>query len=396
MFEPITSSVGWSTKTDSARAGREAASMARAQLLPHSSQLAIVFGSSWFDQSLLLSGVRSVLGRIPVIGGSTAGEITPEGPSSHSCVVLLIGSDKLVWSVGLGEGLDRAPREAGHQAAYQAAQELQGHQRIGFLTFADGLATQYADVVRGMEEVLGTSSLIVGGLAGDDLRFAQTYQYANDRVVSRAVVGVLFGGTGKLGIGIQHGFAPISKSRQITRAHANILHELDGQPAASVYEEYFGRELINQMHSGGMTRQRIAYPLGIQTGETNQWLLRNVVSVHDDGSMDCSGDIPEGSWLQLMIVSRDLALEAARTAALAATQSLNRVAAVILYDSVTRRKLLGERYLAMEVAAIREVVGPSVPLAGCCTYGEQAPVGMASLGRTGVHTGSVLIIAVGT
>lgn len=382
---------------DAAEAGHEAAERARAQLAAPGPHLALVFASSWFDQSALLQGVRSVLHKTALIGASTAGEITPDGPVSHSCVVLLIASEILEWSVGIGEGVDRAPREAGQQAAYMALKGFRGDQRSGFLLFGDGLMTSHADVVRGIQEVLGTNALIAGGLAGDDLRYEATYQYCNHRVATRSVVGVLLGGDGKLGVGIEHGFAPISKPRHVTRARANVLMELDRQPAASVYKEYFGEELVGQMRQERFTRPGIAYPLGIQTDSPDHWLLRNVVSFRDDGSLTCSAEIPEGSWLQLMVGSRDLALDAARRATQQAIRSLNRVAAVVVCDSVVRRVLLGPRQAAEEVQQIRSAIGPSVPLIGCYTYGEQAPIGTTgAAGRTAVQTGSVLVVALGT
>ena len=397
MSETIVSAVGWSTQTDAARAGSEAADMALSRLSFRGPQLAFVFGSSWFDQPALLRGVRSILHQTPLIGGSTAGEIVPEGPISHSCVVLLLGSTTLSWSVGYAEGADRVPREAGQKAAFSAMKEFQGVQRLGCLVVGDGLVTGSADVVRGIQEVLGTSSLVVGGLAGDDLRFTQTYQYCNSRVISRGVSAVLLGGAGKIGVGLQHGFAPISKPRHITRAQANVLIELDHQPAASVYEEYFGADLVQRMRREGVSRQGIAYPLGIQSEMDNYWLLRNVVSFREDGSLACSGEIPEGSWLQLMIGNRELAVEAARVAAQEAIQSLNRVAAVLVFDSAIRRRLLGSQHAAMEVACIRQVIGPSVTIAGCYTYGQQAPLGQGStFGRIAVQTSSVLVIAIGT
>jgi len=397
MSETIVSTVGWSTQTDATRAGSEAADMALSRLSFRGPQLAFVFGSSWFDQPALLRGVRSILHQTPLIGGSTAGEIVPEGPISHSCVVLLIGSTALSWSVGYAEGADRAPREAGQKAAFDAMKEFQGVQRLGCLMIGDGLVTGSADVVRGIQEVLGTSSLIVGGLAGDDMRFAQTYQYCNSRIISRGVAAVLLGGAGKIGVGLQHGFAPISKPRHITRAQANVLIELDHQPAASVYEEYFGADLVQRMRREGVSRQGIAYPLGIQSETDHYWLLRTVVSFREDGSLACSGEIPEGSWLQLMIGNRELAVEAARVAAQEAIQSLNRVAAVLVFDSAIRRKLLGSQHAAMEIACIRQVIGPSVTIAGCYTYGQQAPLGQGSaFGRIAVQTGSVLVVAIGT
>lgn len=397
MPEAITATVGWSERSEALLAGKEAAESALRKLSSLKPKLAIVFGSSWFNQPLLLQGIRSVLGQLPLVGQSTAGEIVPRGPTSHSCAVLLIASDVLTCSFGLGERVDRAPREAGQQAAYAAVRQFHGGPRVGCLLFGEGLVTSYADVVRGVQEILGTSFLIAGGMAGDDLRFAQTYQYFNHRVLSQAVVGVLLGGSIQMGVGIEHGFAPISRPRRITRAHANILYELDRQPAASVYEEYFGPDVVQRMRADGSTRQGIAYPLGIQPETTDYWLLRNVVSFGEDGSLSCSGEILEGSWLQLMIGNKKLALEAASKAAQQAMQSLTRVGCVLVFDSATRRKLLGFEHAAREIARIREAVGPSTPLIGCYTYGEQAPCGnTTAYERMAVQTGSVLVVALGT
>jgi hypothetical protein len=397
MSQSLNASIGWSTASDAFQAGGEAARMARERLQPLGPQLALVFGSSWFDQAQLVRGVRAVVGGSALLGGSTAGEIVSSGPLTRSCAVLLLSSTTLTWGLGSGQGITADPRKAGQQAAFDAVKGLATTQRIGFLFFGDGLATSYAEVVRGVQEVLGTSSLIAGGLAGDELQFSRTYQYFHHQVFSDALVGVVFGGQGKMGVGIHHGFAPISKPRRISRAHANLLMELDGQPAASVYEEYFGAEVVARMRREGFTRQASAYPLGIQGAGQDQWLLRNVVSFEEDGSLACSAEMLEGGWLQLMIGSREFALEAARRAAQDALKPLDRVAAVIVFDSVSRRKLLGQQQGAEEIAVLRQVVGPATPLIGCYTYGEQAPLGSASLvGRTVVQTGSILVIALGT
>ena len=388
--------MGWSAHPNATQAGKHAAQQALGSLGSQQPRLGFIFGSSWFNQPALLHGVRSALADVPLLGGSTAGEITPEGPASHSCVVLLLASEAIACSIGTGEYANIHPREAGQHAGQAALQAFHGSPRMGFLFFGDGLMTGTADVTRGLREALGTSSLVVGGLAGDDLQRSGTYQYADQQVMRRSVVGVLVGGSIKIGVGSEHGFAPISKPRRITRATANILYELDGLPAASVYEEYFGADLMGRLREEGFTRQRIAYPLGIQRNQQQPALLRNVVSFEADGSLACSGEIPEGGWLQLMIGSPERALEAAGAAAQSAVQSLNRIAGVLVFDSVVRRLLLGSRYAALEIARIREAIGPSTVLGGCYTYGEQAPVGpTATYEETAIQTGSVLVIAFG-
>ncbi|MBI3311935.1 MAG: FIST C-terminal domain-containing protein, partial [Candidatus Omnitrophica bacterium] len=342
-----------------------------------------------------LEGIRSVFPSTPIIGGSTAGEITPEGPKHRSCVVLALAYEELALGVGAGSGADHDPRLAGHQAAQQAVRHLKARTRSGFIFFGDGLLTGYTEVLRGIQDVLGTSSLVTGGLTGDDLRFTQTYQYADDQVLSRGVAGLLLGGACTIGVGVQHGFQPISKPRRITRARANILSELDGRPASSFYEDYFGSTIMETVQDAGLTRRLIAYPLGIQLDSTGQFLLRNVLSFADDGSMACTGEVSEGSWVQLMIGNKELVIEAAGLAAQDAIRPLRAVHAVLVFDCVARRQLLGQD-AGLELARIQDVIGPTVPLIGCYTYGEQTPLGAASMyGRSTVQTGACLIIAIG-
>ncbi|MBI4597663.1 MAG: FIST C-terminal domain-containing protein [Candidatus Omnitrophica bacterium] len=397
MVDDILSSVGWSDLPDAGTAGSEAARRALGQIPKLAPKLALVFGSSWLQQEELLAGIRAVLPTTPLLGESTAGEITPQGPASHRCVLVLFFGKGMVCQVGMSLSVDRAPRDAGQQLAFAATQGCDGLPRAGFLLLGDGLMTSYAEVIRGLQEVLGTGTMIAGGIAGDDRRFAQTYQYCNDHVATGAVAGVLFAGAVKIGVGSGHGFAPISKPRRITKASANILYELDQRPAASVYEEYFGADVMERLRHEGMTRQTIAYPLGIQQEATDPWLLRNVVSFGSDGSLLCSSEVREGAWLQLMIGSRQRALDAAQQAAQAAVRGMNRISCVLVFDSVIRQILLGSRYAAVEIDRIRDVIGTATPMAGCYTYGEQAPVtARMTADRISMQTGSVLVIAIGT
>ena len=397
MAKTTRAAIGWSANPDALMAGQAAARMAYRHVGQHAeARLVIVFGSSRFDQAMLLQGVRDTFGdSVPLVGGSTAGELTPEGPKHHSCVVMAVASEELLVGVGVSTQVEANARRAGYEAAQEAVRALPSKSRSGMILFGDGLLTGYHEVLWGIQEVLGTSALVTGGLMGDDLRFTQTYQYAQERVISRGIVGLLLGGNCAIGVGVEHGFEPISKPRRVTRAHANILHELDGRPAAAFYEEYFGEALAETMREAGLTRELIAYPLGMQMDSSGRFLLRSVRGFGPDGSLRCTGEIPEGARVQLMIGSKSSAVEAAVLAARQAVQSLRAVHFAVVFDSAVRQRLLGHE-AEEELLQIRQVIGPSVPLIGCYTYGEQAPLGHPyPYGRSSVQTGACLVIAVG-
>jgi hypothetical protein len=230
----------------------------------------------------------------------------------------------------------------------------------------------------------------------DDLRFTQTYQYHNDHVVSRSVAGLLLGGNCAMGVGLEHGFAPISRPLHATRAQGNLLERLDGQPAAQVYEEYVGAELMDTIRREGLARQLLTYPLGIQRADSESFLLRTVRRCEPNGSLLCAGEIPEGSTVRLMIGNKELALEAASRAAQQALRPLSKVHGVLVFDSVIRRTLLGFDAV-QDVHRIRKIVGLSTPLVGCYTYGEHASwPDLLPSGQSAVQMGAVLVLAVGS
>jgi len=153
----------------------EAATEALGSMGQSRADFVLVFASTRFDQEALLKGVTSVTGDTPLSGCSSAGEILTQGPSRRSVVVMTIRSDTLKVATGLGLGVNEDSRQAGQEASYQVA-KTKLPSPAGFLMFPDGLMGNPADIIRGIQEVLGLSFPIVGGSAADDFGFNRTYQ----------------------------------------------------------------------------------------------------------------------------------------------------------------------------------------------------------------------------
>lgn len=385
--------VGTSKTSDSFKAGEEAARTALELTGNSSSDWVLVFASVCFDQTALLKGVVSMTKEAPLAGCSTAGEILREGPLRRSVVVMTIRSDSLKVAVGLGRGIRENPRQAGRDAATQAIQAKSSPH--AFVIFPDGLTGNGAEVIRGMQDVLGLSFPIVGGSAGDDFGFKQTYQYFQGKVYTNAVAGVLLCGAVQLGVGARHGWKPLGRSRVVTKASANTVQELDGAAAVTLYEEYFGKKAF---HLGGeeLARISIMYPLGFPVPGEEEYLLRNAIGANANGGLIFSGEVPEGTQVRLMMGSKEKALEAARTAAEQAVLSLAPHSPTfgLIFSCTSRAQLFGRR-IAEEVAAIRTKLGEEVPLIGFYDYGEQAPLTAADfLGRSHYHNETVVVVAV--
>ncbi len=368
--------VGISDGEDSYAVGVNACQEAMTKLGSDSADLAIVFSSVKYDQEKMLAGVRSVSKGALLVGSSTAGEITTDGPSKKpSVAVMLIKSADIKFYAAAGENISANPRLAGKNAA-DKVKELAGGKLDAFMMLPDVLVGNGADIVRGVLDSLGQHFPVVGGASGDDFKFVKTFQYLNDKVYSGTVVGLGLVGQFKIGIGVKHGWMPIGNSMKVTKSSGGILHELDGKPAINIYKDYFGEEEAKKLETEPLARLAITYPLGMTIAGSDEMLIRDPITADANGSITCAAEIPEGSEINLMIGSREEAVKVAKIAAQNAVDQLDGLPpkVVIIFNCIARSKLFGDRSYE-EIEAIQQVVGTTTPLIGFYTYGEQAPLG---------------------
>ena len=113
--------VGQSKNENSFDAGAEIAKEALSNIEKPS--LSIVFSSSKFNLNELLKGIRSITNS-PLIGCSTAGEITNNGADTESAVMMCIESERIKAGLGIGKNISLNPRVAGQSAAESAINSI--------------------------------------------------------------------------------------------------------------------------------------------------------------------------------------------------------------------------------------------------------------------------------
>ncbi len=371
----LTAAIGTGVDDDSFLAGASACQTALGTLSGKPAAV-IVFASSKYDQGEVVRGVRSIAGDAVLVGSSTAGEITTEGPLKQGSVaVMALSSDDIKFYAGIGKPVSANPHAAGAMVA-KAVKDQTTEELKSFVMLPDVLSGNGSDIVRGVLEVLGEHFPVVGGASGDDFEFKKTHQYLNDTAESDSVVGLGMTGNVKMGIGVKHGWMPVGVPMKVTKANGNVLQEVNGKPAISVYEDYFGAEEAASLRTETLAKLAITYPLGLTVAGSNELLIRDPLSVDEAGSITCAAEIPEGADISLMVGSIEEAVAVAKEAAKNALDQLNgeKPKAILIFNCIARNKLFGERS-GEEIAAIQEVLGLDVPLLGFYTYGEQAPLG---------------------
>ena len=372
----IYAGVGLSKQQDAYQAGYEACKQAIEKSGSKKPDLTVVFSSVSFEQAEVLKGVREASNNASLIGCTDAGEITNEGPSKNSVGVMAIASDQINFYVGLGKDVKKGAREAGRAVAKEIKEKAKEPLRA-FIMFPDVLTGNGADIVRGVLDVLGEHFPVVGGAAGDDFLFQKTYEYRDGEVVSGAVGGVGLAGKFSMGAGVRHGWIPIGVPMKVTKSEGSVVHELDGRPALSIYEDYFG-DKAGDLRKEPLARMAITYPLGIKLPGMEEYLIRDPITVDEKGAITCAAEIPEGSEIRLMIGSKEKAVEDAEDAARKLTRDFEKAGTrpklVLMFNCIAREKLFAQK-ANDEIQAVMNIIGQDVPLLGFYTYGEQAPIG---------------------
>lgn len=387
----IAASVGIGTAENAYKAGAEACADALENLPDKKAHLLLVFGSISFDQDKLIEGVAAMAPGVPMVGCSTAGEISTEGLSTSKTVVIMaIHSDQMRVHTAAGHHILWNSRQAGAELA-STIQYNSHNYASSALVFADVIAGGGEETILGLQDRLGMSFPLFGGAASDDLLFFETYQYLDGKVFSGSAVGVGFSGDYHIAGMLTHGFFPIGLSHKVTRSQGGTLYELDGEPAVSVYTDYFGEEHVGELREGLLSNLAVNYPLGVFLPGSSDAIIRTPVFVDRKGAMTFTAAIPEGSEVRLMISGKEEGLASAEAAAkdLLAALGGQKPKAVLIINSVARKKMLGLD-ADEEVHIIQNTIGRDVPMAGFYSY---AQVGGPYTDRVPFHNGGILILA---
>lgn len=258
------------------------------------------------------------------------------------------------------------------------------------LVFAEGLHVNGSALARGISAALPRGVTVTGGLAGDGESFQKTFVGLNGPATARQVVLVgLYGARLEFGLGCFGGWEPFGPDRTITRSEGNVLYELDGRRALDLYRELLGPLGYALPVSG------LLFPLRIRRDGTSAGVIRTILGIDESaGSITFAGDMPTGSYAKLMRTELDTIVSASRTAA---QQTIAGVgtgrARLALAVSCIGRKLLLQRRVDEELAAVHEVVGARTTLAGFYSYGELAPTG--ALERCALHNQTMTLTTFG-
>lgn len=389
--------IGISTAKDLRQAAKEAVEQARININKNIN-LAIVFSSIEFAHPVILKTISRLLGSVNIIGCSSSVIISNQGILKHGLAIMLLSLPQDIhFNTAYVKDINASSiTNAGEELGEKLLYGFKNIRRDLGIILCDGLIPESSRLIYGVQERLGKSFPLVGASTSNITGSNKTYLYFNESVLNDATCGIIWGGKLNFGLGVKHGWKALGKVRTATKSQGNTIYEINNAPAAKLYEEYLDCDLSKLRKE--LKYISIFYPIGIYLTGEEEYLLRNIISITDDGSLHLQGNVPQGSLIRLMIGTKESCLNATHQAVDEVKNGLRgyQYKFILVFDSISRYILLG-RQANQELEIIKENFGQDVPIVGLYTYGEQAPLRAINYqGRVYFHNQTITILAIGT
>jgi hypothetical protein len=292
--------------------------------------------------------------------------------------------------------LDRDSRVAAKratEAALQAADRPGEAPDVIWLSCSPGTEE---DILAGIEDVVGANVPILGGSAADN-SVAGDWRVFDGKTAhgNGVIISVMFPST-PISFAYHNGYAPTAHQGVVTKAKGRQLQEIDGQPAADIYDEWTRQSVIpaSVADRTAILSESTLSPLGRHlddVGGVPFYLLFHPAGVLPDRTLELFADVEVGDTLTLMHgAPSQLTQRAGKVAALAAQSGdllpKDIAGALMVYCGGC---MLAVQDRLQEVSDGVVEALPNVPFMGVYTFGEQ---GMVMGGRN--RHGNLMISAI--
>ncbi len=327
--EPV-ASVGWSVVENEEQAVQEAVAMVLEEL-ERSPDFAFLYCASGYDEEKIWVEVKRLLPDTKIIGGNSGyGVMTPGGyfwypAASQSLGILGVATPGIVWGVGSVTLDGISSREAVKQALAQAIEDAgQGEMVMPDIVInIPSFDMEHDEVLKGISDLLGKDVPVFGAYSVDRGIGGDWRVFGGDKVFHDGIVVAVVYTDLNIGLFREHGFEITEKGGMVTKAEGKRLIEIDGRPAAEVYNELIGGlldEEIKDPEKANVSKARLtstlnplARILNVPGAETF-YVPNLLVKILPDLSMALDSPLQEGDELKILRGDWEILLNRLRSA----------------------------------------------------------------------------------
>ena len=299
----------WNTVAGTSEAARTAYAQLESEL-GKTPDLLILYASVKHDGAMLMDALRAVAPGVPLHGGTSClGVMTAEGFHSNDGVGLgMFGISDSDGAYGVGAAeISDAPRAAGAEAIQSAIENAARPGEPPELVWLSGVPGYEEGVLSGIQDVVGPGVPIAGGSSADNTVEGHWQQFANGDVHHEAVVVTAMYPSVATHMSFHSGYSITQHSGTVTRSERRTIYEIDGRPAAEVYNEWTDGAIDDFLDGGNVLAVTTLYPIGRfveKVGNIAYHRLSHPDAVTPEGALTLFSNIETGDEIVLMAGTR--------------------------------------------------------------------------------------------
>lgn len=377
--------VGYSDNPETGEAGRQAVAEAVKQAgRIEPCDMVLLFATARHDAETLRRAVAEAVGEnVPIVGGGAVGAISNHsfGYAGDQIVLALFWLEEASCEFITESGLDGSEDAVGARlgAAFAARGVTPESQVLLFYDAIDrtkgGMRMVMATyLLKAIEDSLGFLPALNGaGLQGDYL-CTPTAQWLGGSLGMHSALALIFSGSVRVDTAIMHGCRPATGYYTVTKADAQTILEINGEPALRFLNSLLGESITPDEYPFFLI-------LGVNKGDKwgefdeNSYASRLCLAVDKerDGLVMFEPDMVEGTEFQIMYRSLNLDYMAPKMEKLFDDLEDRTPVFALYIDCAGRAAGFGGRDLE-DAVAVQKAVANRVPLLGIYTGVEIAAV----------------------
>ena len=327
---------------------------------------------------------------IQIFGATTGGEFIDGEISAGTIAILLLDMNPANFEVLLEDYSDTDPEVQARTMARKAKERFKNPSFLLSISIEVISGSDYGEpILRALESVTGSDSIIWGGRAGDDFLFNETIVFSNEKSLTRGILLLVLDGDKILVKGqAASGQKAVGTEKTITKTVGNWVHEIDHQPAAEMVMKYLGLNLTEaEAETFNPVDTNITFSVSRIQGDP---VLRGAGIINwEDKSISILGSINEGDKIRLTLPPDFEVIEEVKSnAEKIKNGELLDPDALLIFSCIGRLGQFGP-LVGDEIEGIRKVF--NVPMAGFFSYGE---FGRTKNGNNEFHNNTCCWVAI--
>lgn len=347
----------YSTETDVESAVQEIKSKLESKGL----KAVLYFASSSYDPALLSEKMQAAFGNVLTFGCSTSGEIVTGKMLENSVVAMSFSNETLedVKAIVLKNISTTNPVDKGFEVFEnyfgESMIQMDAKKYVG-LILIDGLSGAEEKLMERIGDL--TNVVFIGASAGDDLKFKETYVYANGKSHTDSALLILLKPKVEFDFIKTQSFVELDKHLVATSVDEpkRIVHEFNGKPAVQAYAEAIGVDVEN------VGNEFMRHPVGLMLDD--EPYVRSPQQTQDD-TIVFYCNVKEG--MELSVLESTDIIKDTRDVLNQKLDELGSASGIINFHCILRTLELKDKNLMDEYGEIFT----DVPTIGFSTYGEE-------------------------